>query len=400
MRRRCVALGWFCGREGLCKNLSQIIKILNDRSRGFDYLECAMANSHQRVLAACAFQRPDRIPRFDGFWQFPESWRQRLGERDTLTDVAIWYPDETPFPTRACRLKEEGGYIYEIDSWGRMVRRRRDAYFVETLAAAIPDNADLEAICFDPPELDCRYLTGKMDPSVTYATQAEADQALRVDKEKHCVFGKTGGPYLRSTFLRGEAEFLMDIAGDQPFARAIADKMADHLTAVGLEQLRRWDLYETGIWIYDDMAGNRGPMFSPTHFERVLLPAYRRMIGAYKAAGARYVFLHSDGDIRSLLDMLVDAGIDGLNPLERRANMDIVTIRRQYPTLILTGGMCNTRTLVHGRRDEIEAEAREIIDLGRDGGVIIGTHSVSPEIPLENFAIYHEFCLQEGKCCP
>jgi uroporphyrinogen decarboxylase len=176
--------------------------------------------------------------------------------------------------------------------------------------------------------------------------------------------------------------------------------MADHLIAVGLEQLRRWDLYETGIWIYDDMACNRGPMFSPARFELVFLPAYRRMIGAYKAAGARYVFLHSDGDIRALLDMLVDAGIDGLNPLERRANMDIAAIRAKYPKLILTGGMCNTQTLVRGTRDEIEAVAREIIDLGREGGVIIGTHSVSPEIPLENFAIYHEFCLREGSFCP
>ena len=104
------------------------------------------------------------------------------------------------------------------------------------------------------------------------------EQALGDDKRRHCVFGKTGGPYLRSTYLRGEAEFLMDIAGDPGFARAIADKMADHLIAVGLEQLRRWELYETGIWIYDDMAYNRGPMFSPAQFEQVFLPAYRRMI--------------------------------------------------------------------------------------------------------------------------
>ena len=138
-----------------------------------------------------------------------------------------------------------------------------------------------------------------MDPSVTFAEPSRGGAgAAAGDKQRHCVFGKTGGPYLRSTYLRGEAEFLMDMAGDPPLARAIADKMAEHLTAVGLEQIRRWDLRETGIWIYDDMACNRGPMFSPRQFEQVLLPAYRRMIRAYKDAGARYVFLHSDGDIR------------------------------------------------------------------------------------------------------
>jgi hypothetical protein len=92
-------------------------------------------------------------------------------------------------------------------------------------------------------------------------------------------------------------------------ARALADKVGEHITAVGVEALQRWSLQDTGIWIYDDMAHNGGPMFRPESFECVFLPAYRRMIAAYKAAGARYVFLHSDGDIRPILDMLVDAGI-------------------------------------------------------------------------------------------
>ena len=46
--------------------------------------------------------------------------------------------------------------------------------------------------------------------------------------------------------------------------------MADHLIGVAREQLRRWSLQETGVWIFDDMAYNDGPMFSPRSFERVL----------------------------------------------------------------------------------------------------------------------------------
>ncbi len=355
-----------------------------------------MMTSQERVLTACDFRRPDRIPRFENFWQYPEAWQQRLGDRARLTDVVIWYPDETPFPSRARQLGEEQGYVIEADAWGRVIRRCPGAFFVETLRAAITEPADLDRLQFDPPQLASRYLTGKMDPSVTYANEEEMRQALTEDKARHCVFGKTGGPYLRSTYLRGEAEFLTDIAADPPLARAIAGRMAEHLIAVGLEQLRRWDLYDTGLWIYDDMAGNHGPMFSPQQFEQIFLPSYRRMIRAYKVAGAKYVFLHSDGDIRCLLEMLVDAGIDGINPLERRAQMDPVALRRQFPQLVLTGGMCNTKTLVSGTPAEIAAEARQLIDLGRDGGLVIGSHSVSPEIPLENFVIYHETCVQYG----
>jgi uroporphyrinogen decarboxylase len=113
------------------------------------------------------------------------------------------------------------------------------------------------------------------------------------------------------------------------------------------------------------------------------------MVAEYKRAGAKYVLLHSDGNILPILDMLVDAGIDGLNPLEKRAGIDPVKIRERYPTLILTGGMCNTDRLINGPIERIEQEARELIELGRDGGVIIGSHTISPEIPLQNYAAYH-----------
>lgn len=344
--------------------------------------------SRERVLAACAFKPPDRIPRFDSFWEYPESWHARLGDPADLTDIAIWYPDETPFPSRVRMLKQEDGWVYEADGWGRITRRREGVYFTETLQVAIPPGTDPDSVYFESPELDARY---------ERATCEQASNPGRLaGQQRHCVFGKTGGPYLRTTYVRGETQFLMDIAGDPPRAAAIASKVGDHLAAVGVSEIRRWGLQETGVWIYDDMAHNRGPMFRPASFEKIFLPIYRRMIRAYKDAGARYVFLHSDGDIRPILDMLVDAGIDGINPLERRANMDPTTIRKQHPRLVLTGGMCNTDTLIHGPADRIYREAQELIDMGRDGGVVIGTHSVSPEIPLEHFALYDHVCRTYG----
>ena len=58
--------------------------------------------------------------------------------------------------------------------------------------------------------------------------------------------------------------------------------------------------------------------------------------------------------------------------------------------------MDNSDTLLYGPADRVRAEARAIIDLGRDGGVIIGTHSISPEIPFELYCAYHETCRTYG----
>lgn len=334
--------------------------------------------SKERVLTAYAFHRPDRIPRFDHFWSFPDEWHARLGNPTDLSDMDIWCPDEGVFFTRARKLKEEGDDVISVDSWGRTNRTRKDTYFSETLALPISPGTDPDSVEFDPPNLDSRYLPR--------------------DTRSHprCAFGKTGGPYLRTTFVRGETQFLTDIAADPPLARALADKMADHLAAIGVEEIRRWNLRETGMSIWDDMAYNDGPMFSPKQFEEIFLPGYRRMIKAFKDAGAPRVFLHSDGNIMPLLDMLVAAGIDGLNPLEQRAGMDPAKIRRKFPNLVLIGGMDNTDTLIHGPAERIEAEAKVLIDLGRNGGLIIGAHSISPEVPLENFWVYHRVCRTYG----
>jgi hypothetical protein len=331
------------------------------------------------VLRAYGFCRPDRIPRFDGFWDYPAAWRERLGDPAELSDIDIWAPNEGAFCTRERLLKEKGGARIRVDTWGATTRESAGAYFAETLLVAIPAGTDPDSVPFDPPGLDARF---------------GAERDARADP--HCVFGKTGGPYLRTTYVRGETQFLLDIAGDPSLARALADKMADHLAAVGVEAIRRWHLQETGMSIWDDMAGNKAPMFSPEQFERIFLPGYRRMIQAYRDAGAAHVFLHSDGNILPILDMLVDAGIDGLNPLERRAGMDPARVRARFPRLVLIGGMDNTDTLITGPIGRIEAEARDLIDLGRDGGLVIGTHSVSPEISLEHFAAYDRCCRTYG----
>ena len=347
----------------------------------------ARSPSEERVLKACAFEQPDRIPRFDEFWgELPKSWREQLGPAADSSDVEIWVPHEAAFPTRARHLKEEGGYVYEVDEWGRTLRRREGAYFAQTLEVPLPPGVDPDSVQFDPPDMENRFLKG---------SRAETLEALSKARARYCVFAKTGGPFLRTSWVRGEEQFLADIAQDPALARALADKVCDHLTAIGIEALRRWSLQDTGIWIFDDMAYNEGPMFHPRAFERILLPAYRRMISRYKEAGARYVFLHSDGDIRLLLDMLIDAGIDGINPVERRANMDVVALRKRYPKLVLAAEMDNSGTMIQGPVERIRAEAREIIGVGRHGGVII-CGSLSPDMPPAHFLAYHETCVSES----
>ena len=269
--------------------------------------------SEERVLKVFQFQTPDRIPTYDNFWEFPEAWRKVWEDPGVLTDIQRYIPEERAFPTRKKILKEEDGWITEVDGWGRTIRHKPETFFVETLNLPFPVDQDPDTAQFDPPDQESRYYGS--------GTQADLDKKINDLRSRYYVYVKTGGPFLRTTNVRGETQFLMDMAADPPLARAWADKVAAHIAAVGVEALSRSGLQENGIWIFDDMGTNKGPFFSPDTFEKVLLPGYRHMVKTYREAGARYVLLHSFAHIL-MRQLVLECGYTGASVRERIYSRD------------------------------------------------------------------------------
>ncbi|MCK5801882.1 MAG: hypothetical protein KAI66_03570, partial [Lentisphaeria bacterium] len=177
------------------------------------------------------------------------------------------------------------------------------------------------------------------------------------------------------------------------------DHVADHITTVGVESIRRFGCQDTGIAIYDDCAANWGPFVSPDTYEQIFLPALRRMISAYKAAGAAKVMFHSDGNVAPLLDMWVDAGIDAINPIEFRLGMDPVQMRKQYGNrLVCVGGVCNTEILPRGDRAELRNHVQHLFEAATGGGFIIGTASISGDVSAATFEYLVELLDELDPC--
>ena len=189
----------------------------------------------------------------------------------------------------------------------------------------------------------------------------------------------------------------MDLAGDVGFAKELAKKVGEHRIGIGLESLKRGNLYNTGIWIFDDMGANTGPLFSPETFERVYFPVYKKMVFSFKKAGAKKVILHSDGNILPFLDMLIEAGINGINPVEYKAGMNILKLKKKYgKKLSYIGGVDNAVILPRGNKKEIKNHVCPILEAGRGGGIIIGTHSIGPDISVETYDYYHDLIRRYG----
>lgn len=346
----------------------------------------------QVVRQALEFQRPDRLPVFDAFWpEFVQRWRvenslpadARIADCHPV-DLAVPVAAEQLFPSRVGTVARVGADVLRDDGWGRVIRTRPGTYFSEPVSRLLKEPGDLDRIVFEPAAAAARYA----------GLLAAAREARAAGK---AVFVKIGGVYIRTTFFRGQTEFLMDLAADEAFARALAGRLADHLLAVGVESLRRADAADFGVWIFDDMCSRQGPMFSPATFARVFLPIYSDLIARLKAAGARWVFLHCDGNLAPLLDLVVEAGFDGINPVEPGPEMDVVSLLERYRgRLRFAGGVCNSHILPRGDAAEIRRHVEAIVDAGRDGGLVIGSHSIGPDIAPSSYDLYRRIIRERG----
>lgn len=138
--------------------------------------------------------------------------------------------------------------------------------------------------------------------------------------------------------------------------------------------------------IAEDMSFNLGPMLSRACFDEFLMPYYQRVIPHIKARGTK-VFMDTDGNPTMMLPWLMEAGIDGLLPLERMAGVDIVAIRQAYPKLLLLGGF--DKMVMHQGECAMRAEFDRIFPVMKQGGYIPGVdHQTPPGVSLEDFECY------------
>ena len=98
------------------------------------------------------------------------------------------------------------------------------------------------------------------------------------------------------------------------------------------------DIDYVNIW--EDMAFKTGPLMSPAHVRKYMLPGYRQIVDLLRANGIDTIFVDCDGNLDQLIPIWLEAGINGVWPIEVAAGMDPVKLRQTYgQDLLLVGGI-------------------------------------------------------------
>ncbi|RLF05265.1 MAG: hypothetical protein DRK00_04835, partial [Thermoprotei archaeon] len=137
----------------------------------------------------------------------------------------------------------------------------------------------------------------------------------------------------------------------------------------------------------DDYADKHGPFLSPRTFRRFVLPYLKRVVSVAKRLGVPFI-KHTDGNVWPILDMIVEAGVDALHPIEPAAGMDIGEVKRRYGDRIaVVGNVDCTIVLPLLTEREVEEVVKETIAKAAPGGgfILSSSNSIHPGVKPENF---------------
>ena len=150
------------------------------------------------------------------------------------------------------------------------------------------------------------------------------------------------------------------------------------------------------IYWPDDMGYKNTQFFSMRVYRELLKPVQKRAIDWCHSKGLK-VRMHSCGDIMPFVPELVELGLDALNPLEVKAGMDPILLKKQFgDKLVLNGGINAAKWHL---KDEILSEMEMFIPiLKQNGGYIFSSdHSVPSSVSLEEFGLIIDKAKQLGK---
>jgi len=138
---------------------------------------------------------------------------------------------------------------------------------------------------------------------------------------------------------------------------------------------------------WEDICFNYGPILPPSFFNEVVAPRYKRISKRLKKHGIDLWFTDCDGDVRPILQMFLDSGINCMFPYEVNSCVFPGDLLDRYPNLRIMGGVDKMK-LIEGKEAIKEYLERLVPYVKRGGFIPFCDHRCPPDVTPENYMYY------------
>ncbi|HTL52366.1 MAG TPA: uroporphyrinogen decarboxylase family protein [Planctomycetota bacterium] len=369
-------------------------------------------NGKQRLQAVCRGNQPDRPPVYEQSI-YSHIATEVLGRKCEIggggikrNEVAAWIKGEKAHEDYVARMLRD--LVDTVKAIGLDIirlpwrERRRPTRQIDenTFLFGVEDSEDFEVMRYDPASdtwyhLDSalkRHGMGLLEKQLTAALKApppttasdpgwaELDFLIREVGTTHGIALSAAGVGIPMT----DPEWLEIIMLRSELVRDYLLRQADQaLLDLRAAKARGVDIIMGG----GDLADNKGPVFSPRLFRKVVLPQLQKVTTACADLMMPYVY-RTDGNIWPIADMMfTEGGAQGYGEIDLNAGMRILDFKKKFPKLICWGNVDCGRLMSFGTPEEVRAATLALIEEIRPFGrhILGSSNSIHQGIPTPNF---------------
>jgi hypothetical protein len=354
----------------------------------------------ERVLAALEHRKADRVPVTDFFWtNFVRRCKAELDVGDDFDpyrhwdlDMIVVNPNMDPHLAGIEVLEDTPDRKVVRTGFGATIERRSTFPMPNFLAFETETFEQMEAFQFDNPGDPRRYHEALDDQINGVGDELNLGLPSFVDRvaayaDDFCVFGSVCEIQEELWRLIGPENVYYKMAEDPDRLAAFIERLGDFLVGIVEGQIEAAGGRLAGLYVWGDVAYDNGMLFSPDYWRRVHKPQLARICDAVHAHGLKVVY-HGCGNALPVYEDLIEVGVDGYNPVEVKAGLDVVDLKRRFGDRLAFAGNIDVRVLASGDREAVRREVLRKLNAGKGGGFIVQSdHSVPDNVAP---AVYDE----------
>jgi len=352
----------------------------------------------------------DRVPVSDFFWgSFLERWRRELGlPKDT--DIYTYYdldwiatiPNMDPHLRPFQMLKENDEEVVVCTGFEAVIRKKFADPMPEFLSFETDTPEKLAAFAFDDPWDERRYLRGGDNQLGGVGDGFARDLPAWSDTVKRLhpdfpVYGSVCEAHEMLWRIVGSGNVLLWIAlYPEELARFI-ERLHEFNLGIVEAQIKAAGGRLDGMVIWGDVAYTRDMLFSPDYWRRHFKPGVKALVELCH----RYelpVIYHGCGNVGKIFEDFIGMGVDAYNPLEAKAGLDVVELRRRYGHRIAFCGNMDVRAWALAGTEELRRIVLTKLNAAKGGGYIFQSdHSVPSNVSGGNYDTVVKLVREKGR---
>lgn len=361
----------------------------------------------ERLRLVLAHKQADRVPVGDFFWtgfmlKAKAKWGQDFDPYKKFDlDYIVINPNMDPHIKQFEILEQKGEDIIVKTGFEAIIKRSGTAPMPHYESFSVKSPEEMAEFKFDDPADPRRFYNGGDDQlncvgDALLRNIPAWDTRVSAYVDDFAVFGSVCEPYEYLWRCIGTENALFWMVEEPELYKAFVDRIGEFMLKLCKAQIEAGKGRLSGMYIWGDVAYRNGMLFNPNTWRAVFKPHVKALIDLCHANGLMVVY-HGCGNATPIFDDMAEIGLDGYNPLEVKADLDVVELNKKYTGRLAFVGNVDVRVLESGDPKAIKKEVLYKLQAAENGGwVFQSDHSVSSDVDPESYKLAVEILREYG----